>query len=114
MSGETERPSVFGEVDQDAMIARIEASTADEESSHFLRPLLDSAHQDSDRSFDSGVRVLGGDTPPVAAPPGVPEAPVLIRGELAADPRAVRAFIISGPAGITRPDDRAPSGAGRR
>lgn len=113
---ESEKRSVFGNVDQDAMIARIEESTSDEQDSHFLRPLLQAPHQESDRTFDSGIRVLGGDVGPdgpMRESAGI-DGPVPVRGELAADPRAARAFVIAGPAGVMRSDDPTQSAPGRR
>ena len=98
MTDETPRRSVFGPVDQEAMISRIEESPDDDTETGFF----DMEKTASSDALDSGIRVFSGDaTPP---PAGVPhDARVLVAGDIAADPAARRAFILHGPSGVRRP-----------
>lgn len=107
--------SVFANVDQDAMISRLETADVDEEGTHFLAELVGGPREGADVAFDAGVRVLGGDVTrtegsdeaerpaPELALPVAPSAPVTVVGSIADDPQARRAFIMFGPAGISRP-----------
>lgn len=106
------RPSAFGPVDQEALIARMDAVDDDDFDSTFFADSILDVENASTRAFNIGIRVHGTDsaaaqraelttagidaTPAPAADPA--EVPVV--GQLADDARARRAFILGGPAGL--------------
>ncbi len=105
------KPSVFGPVDQDALIARIDDVDDDDLTSTFFGDSILDVENASTRAFDIGIRVHGTNADAstaqrsefktagidaVAADPV--ELPVV--GELSDDARARSAFILGGPAAL--------------
>ncbi len=105
-----EPKSVFGQVDQDAMIARLEQAAADEAETTFFDRALEQADPSAAAVFAAGVEALGGlaapavgaSVRPTVAVPRAPDEPVRLSGPLADDPRAARAFILFGPRAVHR------------
>ena len=114
----TGRPSAFGPVDQEAVIARIDAVDEDDLTSSFFGDSLLDVENAATRSFDIGIRTLGSDARPAAEPvsarvplttAGIDASPapaadpieVPVVGVLARDEDARSAFILGGPAGLT-------------
>lgn len=104
------RASVFGQVDQESVISRLDQASEDEAETTFFDAALRRAHPDAERVFRTGVQVMGGMAPAatpgseVATEPGIGGSlrPVAYVGAIADDPRARRAFILHGPAGVLR------------
>ena len=102
--------SVFGPVDQNEIIARIEAVEDDDLDSSFFADSMKEVEDAATRSFDVGIRTLT-DGPASRAPrpafgtsadgssaaPG-PHAPIS-SDQLKQDDQARRAFILGGPTG---------------
>lgn len=111
------KASVFGQVDQAEMIARLEQAPADETETDFFQGALAAPQPQAARALAEGIRAFTGTEPRAAAPapvaseePGivVQEAaqvggPVTVVGRIGDDPAAKRAFILFGPAGVHRP-----------
>ncbi len=102
--------SVFGRVDQDSVISRLDQAPQDEAETSFFERALKERDAAADRVFEDGVLVMGGRTQPsrpgLAAPvpsgPGEFSGPVEYAGTVADDVRARRSFILHGPAGVRR------------
>lgn len=114
------KPSVFGPVDQDALISRIDAVDEDDLDSTFFGDSILDVENASTRAFDIGIRTLGSD-PHQPRPRGgaVPTASIVLTtaqidsspapavnpieipvpGPLG-DDAARTAFILGGPAGL--------------
>lgn len=110
----SDKPSAFAPVDQDAIIARIDAVDEDDLASTFFGDSILEVENASTRAFDIGIRVHGTNpeasvqagsefttvgidaSPALAADPA--EVPVV--GQLADDARARTAFILGGPAAL--------------
>ena len=108
------KPSAFGPVDQEALIARIDSVDDDDLSSTFFGDSILDVENAATRSFDIGIRTLGTTNPPPrpAAEPlttaGIDASPapardpveVPVAGNLSDDAAARSAFILGGPAGL--------------
>ncbi|MDO8308329.1 MAG: hypothetical protein Q7V58_08235 [Actinomycetota bacterium] len=113
------RPSAFAPVDQNAVIARIDAVDDDDLDSTFFGEAIIDVENAATRSFDIGIRMLGDADPahygqsPVEASPlttaGIDATPapaanpteVPVVGRLGLGTAARSAFILHGPAGLT-------------
>jgi hypothetical protein len=107
------KPSVFGAVNQDDMIARIDSTSEDDLSSAFFGDSIQDVEDAAVRMFDIGVRTMteesdqssgaafGSSATPASRVPSfraAPERPVVRgAGALAGDPAARAAFILGGP-----------------
>lgn len=108
------RPSVFGYVDQDELIARIDAVADDDLTSDFFGDSIQEVEDAATRIFDIGIQTVteageparGGTFGTPRTGTGVatstPAGPVTVCGELEDDTAARRAFILGGPAAIHR------------
>lgn len=110
------KPSAFGPVDQEALIARIDAVDDDDFDSTFFADSILDVENASTRAFNIGIRVHGTDsaaahraelttaaidaTPAPAADPAEVPVEVPVAGPLAADAQARTAFILGGPASL--------------
>lgn len=107
------KPSAFGPVDQDALIARLDDTDEDDLTSTFFADSLLDVENASTRAFDIGIRVHGHDRAPTPSNPplttaGIDASPapaadpveVPVAGRLADDAEARSAFILGGPAGL--------------
>jgi hypothetical protein len=112
--------SVFGTVDQNDMIARIDSTAEDDLSSAFFGDSIQEVEDAAVRMFDIGIRTITDDparsssasfgTPPAAAAAvGAPRVPVSTEQPVAAgadghfeDPAVRAAFILGGPDAIRR------------
>jgi hypothetical protein len=110
---------VFGTVDQNDMIARIDSTAEDDLSSAFFGDSIQEVEDAAVRMFDIGIRTITDDparsssasfgTPPAAAAVGAPRVPVSTEQPVAAgadghfeDPAVRAAFILGGPDAIRR------------
>ena len=117
--GADEKPrTVFGAPDQEDMIARIENAEAGDTSVSYIDEERDEVLADARRTFEQGVQTFSGASAaaqPLSGPPSPPvEAPTSVRGTADAarratpvvkpltDPAAQAAFILGGPAALTR------------
>lgn len=104
------RESVFGKVDQEAVISRLENAAEDDAETSFFDRALTRAQPDADRVFQAGVEVMGGLAPAEPSDGSKAASPagggtwqsVSYTGRIADDPVARRSFILHGPAGVTR------------
>lgn len=115
------QPSVFGTVNQDDMIARIDSTSEDDLSSDFFGDSIQEVEDAAVRMFDIGIRTITDDparTTPAAF--GTPPAPPLAAGATRAvggaeqpsaahaadgqfeDPAVRAAFILGGPGALGR------------
>ena len=113
-------PSVFGTVNQDDMIARIDSTSEDDLSSDFFGDSIQEVEDAAVRMFDIGIRTITDDpakttpaafgTPP-AAPPAAGATRAAVSTEHAAthavdgqfeDPAVRAAFILGGPGALGR------------
>ena len=104
------RESVFGKVDQEAVISRLEDAAEDDAETSFFDRALSQPQPDAGRVFQAGVEVMGGLVP--AEPSDGRRGPSLAggrtwqsvsyTGRIADDPVARRSFILHGPAGVAR------------
>ncbi len=102
-------PSVFGAVDQDEIIARIDNTPDDDLESSFFDDSMTEVEEAATRSFDVGIRTLTHEAPrdgartSFAASSGdglaaLPTGPITA-SMLSSDERARQAFILGGPSG---------------
>jgi len=112
------KPSAFGPVDQDRVIARIDAVDEDDLTSSFFGDSLLDVENAATRSFDIGIRMLGTDqhrqAPAEAAPalplttagidaspaPAADPVEVPVAGRRMDDAVARSAFILGGPGAL--------------
>jgi hypothetical protein len=113
--GHPRTPSVFGTVNQDDMIARIDSTAEDDLSSAFFGDSIQEVEDAAVRMFDIGIRTITDDparpssaafgTPPPPASSGrAARVPSAVEQPVAAsvdgpfeDPRTRAAFILGGP-----------------
>ncbi len=113
------RPSAFAPVDQDAVIARIDAVDDDDLDSTFFGEAIIDVENASTRSFDIGIRMLGDAEPGLDGPSSATVLPLTtvgidatpapaanptelpVVGRLGSDAAARSAFILHGPAGLS-------------
>lgn len=107
-----EQPSVFGAVDQEAIIAKLDTNEDDDLGSDFFGDSIAEVEDAAVRMFDVGIRTITQDGPPPstgpafgatvpqAAPAGAEPDAVTVAGHLADDPVARAAFILGGPAAL--------------
>ena len=108
--------SVFGKVDQDEIIARIDDVQDDDLDSTFFGDSIQEVEDAATRAFDIGIRTLTNEPQPAGAPafdaPPPPQMPMPDQGggsteiisgaALKQDERARRAFILGGPHGAVQ------------
>ena len=106
--------SVFSQVDQSAIVAKIEQTTADDENSTFFDDTLRDDVGRAARTFEVGVRALTGQNSDSHASPGSNSNPtwksrdlhgvvgVLFTEEVPTGADARESFILFGPAGVRR------------
>lgn len=105
--------SVFGQVDQDEMIRRLVESEPDETETTFFDAALAAPQPEAAERLVAGIEALSGTavTMPaeasvtadiLVAHPVEPVPPVPVHGRVADDAEAAAAFIMFGPAGVTR------------
>lgn len=109
------KKSVFGQVDQAEMIRRLVEAAPDETETAFFDEALAEPQPAATERLVAGIEALSGTTvampasSSVGAGPAIlpahpvePLPPVPVHGRIADDPDAARAFIMFGPAGVTR------------
>ena len=114
------QPSVFGTVNQDDMIARIDSTSEDDLSSDFFGDSIQEVEDAAVRMFDIGIRTITDDPArTTSAAFGTPPAPPLAAGATRAaastehsathavdgqfeDPAVRAAFILGGPGALGR------------
>jgi hypothetical protein len=112
------KPSVFGKVDQDDMISRIDSTAEDDLSSAFFGDSIQEVEDAAVRMFDIGIRTITDDPSQVTtaafgtqpAPAGAAaRVPSAVEQPVAkgadgrfADPTVRAAFILGGPSGLDR------------
>lgn len=109
------KKSVFGQVDQAEMIRRLVEAAPDETETAFFDDALAEPQPQATERLVAGIQALSGttvtmpaSTVPAAGPeilrahPVEPLPAVPVHGRIADDPDAAKAFIMFGPAGVSR------------
>lgn len=102
-----QRPqSVFAKVNQKAIVAKIEQTTADDDNSTFFDESLRSESHNAARTFNAGVQALVGQAPGNSSRSPVhvarPRERVTFTEAVPTGRDARNAFILRGPAGVSR------------
>lgn len=114
-SPESPERSVFADVDQQEMIQRLSHAADDEVETTFFDDALQQSDAAASAHLEAGLRAFTGvevsvPSKPQSAPsprslrrPAL-ATPVVVSGAIGDDPAALRAFVMFGPAGVTRPN----------